>query len=61
MDDKRKVRLAIIGTSGRKPSNSRRLKQDHIVYMSNTVKDIIEHVLIILPKDVILMSGGSTW
>ena len=55
------IRLAIIGTAGRKPNQRQILSWDHMQWMADTVKCYIEFVLEKPTNEIILVSGGSAW
>ena len=55
------IRLAIVGTSGRNPSDLKMLSINHMKWMADNVKCYIEHVLKTTPDNIILVSGGSAW
>lgn len=55
------IRLAIIGTAGRKPNQYQILSLDHMKWIADTVKCYIEFVLEKSTNEIILVSGGSAW
>lgn len=55
------IRLAIIGTSGRKPQDLKQLTKEHMEWMAETVKNYIKETIQTSYDKVILVSGGSAW
>lgn len=55
------IRLAIIGVSGRDPQDLKRLNENLMKWMLDNVIIYIELVMKTVPKNIILVSGGSAW
>lgn len=55
------TRIAIIGFSGRNPSDQQMLKSEHFSYMCDTILVYITAELGLNTDDIILVSGGSSW
>lgn len=56
-----KIRLAIIGTSGRSPNEKKLIDPSHFEFATESVISYIRDVLGLDPFDIILVSGGSAW
>jgi hypothetical protein len=55
------IRLAIIGLSGRNPSDAKILDNKHLEWAQMNVQLYIDEVLNIDKNKIILVSGGSAW
>jgi len=55
------IRLAVVGTSGRKPQDLSRLSSKHMEWMAANVRSYISDVLCTTTDKITLVSGGSSW
>lgn len=55
------IRLAIIGTAGRKSTELGKLTKEHMDWIADNVKVYIKEVLNTSYDNIILVSGGSAW